>query len=381
MRDARRTLVVLSFLHFINDANFLLIPTVLPLVVQEFNLNYTEIGILLGASTFITIFGQALFGYFSDLRGRKYLLSLGFIILGLGSLLSSSANNYVQLLIAQILLGLGGSFYHPLSYAWTSSIYEEGKVRALGIQSSMGDVGIFSVFIINGYMAVLISWRVPLMIFGSIAIIASISPIVLKEDHRNDGGTKINGFEFKRNFTKIISLLVAQFMLAGAYRILYGYLSLILTQKGIDLIVSNSLIAILTLSGIIGGVIMGILMNHYGEERGLVVVSIISAVVIILFNMTNNLLFIVLSLIITGFCIYGIYPGLYSLFSTRIPKKYLGLFYGILLSIGMLGGTIATVVAGMLADIFGAWIILYISAVFLVIIFIIMVIQLIKSRE
>jgi len=373
--------VALSFLHFVNDANFLLIPTVLPLIAREFNLNYTEIGVLLGCSTLMTIFFQAPMGYFSDLKGRKYLLAFGFLILGIGSILSSIANSYFELLIAQILLGFGASFYHPLSYAWTSTIYEKkGKVKALGIQSSMGDFGIFTVFIINGYLATIIGWRLPLIIFGSLALLSSILPIMLREYNMDRKRIRTSKLEAGNNLKKIFALIIIQFTLAGAYRILYGYTSLILTERGIELMIANALVSVLTLSGIAGSIIMGIIMDNYGEERILAIISIISAVGIAIFGVVMNEILILIILMITGFCIYGIYPGLYSLLSIRINKKSLGLFYGILLSIGMLGGTIGTLIAGVLADLMGIEVTVYIASAFLVIIFVVMTLELLKRK-
>ena len=347
------TLAILSLLHMINDANVLLIPTVLPLIVNEFGLSYLQVGLLLSSTIALTIILQTPLGYFSDMKGRKYLLSLGFLILGFGSILSSFARTFIDLLIAQVILSIGGSFYHPLSYAITAITYESrGRGRSIGIQSSMGDIGVLIIFATNGYIATELGWRLPIGFFGAMSIGASILPLLIEErsNFTRENAPRNNFLEIIRN---ISSLIGVQFLLVASYRIVYGYTSLLLVEKGLNLAIANSFIAILTLAGIIGSIITGILIDRYGVEKILGILSLTGALSALLIIYAPSIALTLIFMMVLGFIIYGIYPCTYSLLSDKTSKELMGLSYGLLLSIGLLGGFLGTFIAGLLSDYFG----------------------------
>ena len=347
------TLAILSLLHMINDANVLLIPTVLPLIVNEFGLSYLQVGLLLSSTIALTIILQTPLGYFSDMKGRKYLLSLGFLILGFGSILSSFARTFIELLIAQVILSIGGSFYHPLSYAITAITYESrGRGRSIGIQSSMGDIGVLIIFATNGYIATELGWRLPIGFFGATSIGASILPLLIEErsNFTRENAPRNHFLEIIRN---ISSLIGVQFLLVASYRIVYGYTSLLLVEKGLNLAIANSFIAILTLAGIIGSIITGILIDRYGVEKILGILSLTGALSALLIIYAPSIALTLIFMMVLGFIIYGIYPCTYSLLSDKTSKELMGLSYGLLLSIGLLGGFSGTFIAGLLSDYFG----------------------------
>jgi len=347
------TLAILSLLHMINDANVLLIPTVLPLIVNEFGLSYLQVGLLLSSTIALTVILQTPLGYFSDMKGRKYLLSLGFLILGFGSILSSFARTFIDLLIAQVILSIGGSFYHPLSYAITAITYESrGRGRSIGIQSSMGDIGVLIIFATNGYIATELGWRLPIGFFGAMSIGASILPLLIEErsNFTRENAPRNNFLEIIRN---ISSLIGVQFLLVASYRIVYGYTSLLLVEKGLNLAIANSFIAILTLAGIIGSIITGILIDRYGVEKILGILSLTGALSALLIIYAPSIALTLIFMMVLGFIIYGIYPCTYSLLSDKTSKELMGLSYGLLLSIGLLGGFSGTFIAGLLSDYFG----------------------------
>ncbi|MHA1616814.1 MAG: MFS transporter [Candidatus Njordarchaeales archaeon] len=366
MNDRTRLLVVVSLLHLINDANILLIPTVLPLILREFHLSYTQVGILLSSSIVLTIFLQSPLGYFSDIKGRRYLLSLGFLILGLGGILSSLAETFTQLLIAQLIIGLGGSFYHPLSYALTAISYESGgRGRSIGIQSSMGDIGVLLTFAVNGYIAPRLGWRTPLLLFGLVAIGGSILPLLVKEESpvdKNIASEKMNS----QNIVSLIPILGIQFFLVAAYRVVYGYTSLILIEKGLELLLANLVIALLTLSGIVGSIAIGTLVDSYDARALISMLALIGILVVQILIHSSALLLAIVSVISLGFVIYGFYPCTYSLLADNVSKNVLGLAYGIMLSIGLVGGILGTILGGVLGDLYGLVLVPYLVVLFFI---------------
>jgi len=370
------SLTIVSFLHFVNDANVLLIPTVLPLIIEEFSLSYTQVGILTGMTAFAMMFLQMPLGYLSDKKGRKYLLSLGIFLVGLGALISGLSKNFLQLLVAQLILGVGGSFYHPLGYSLTSGLYKTGRRgSALGVQSSMGDLGVLVIFLTNGYLALIGGWRLPLLIFGIIGVMSCLLPVLIQEDREIIKGSSHRS-SLKEMFSKnILSLFLMYFLMVAAYRIIYSYMPPILTFKGLKLTTTNLIIALATFSGIIGSITIGILVDRYGEVKLLSILSLTLFLFSLMLAKISNILYIIFIIVVLGFCLYGLYPGLYSRLSKKVNKNLLGLTYGFMLSIGMAGGFIGTVGAGVAADIFGVEITLLIFSFLILILFITLLIE------
>lgn len=369
-------LFAVSFLHFVNDANVLLIPTVLPLVIEEFDLSFTQVGFLTGIAAFAMMFLQLPLGYLSDIKGRKYLLSIGILLVGLGALISGLSKSFLHLLAAQLILGIGGSFYHPLGYSLTSGLYDRGeRGGALGIQSSMGDLGVFTIFLTNSYLALIGGWRLPLLVFGVLAVLASLLPILMREDQTINEDV-IYKSSFKVIFSRrIMSLLLMYFLTVAAYRIMYSYLPPLLMFKGLKITSINLIIAAMTFSGIVGGITVGFLIDKYGEGKPLSILSLTFFACSLILMKISSIPYIVSTVVILGFCIYGLYPGLYSILSRRVDRNILGLTYGFVLSIGMSGGFIGTVAAGVAADIFNVEITLLIFSFPILALFIALLIE------
>jgi len=376
VRHVDYSLVAVSFLHFINDANVLLVPTVLPLIIEEFSLSYTQVGFLTGMTAFAMMFLQLPLGYLSDIKGRKYLLSFGIFLVGLGALISGLSKTFLQLLAAQLLLGVGGSFYHPLGYSLTSGLYERGeRGSALGIQSSMGDLGVLVIFLTNGYLALIGGWRLPLLVFGVLAIFSSLTPILIREDVQRVDNMS-HRLRFKEVISKhVLSLLLMYFLVAAAYKILYSYLPPILMLKGLSLTVTNLTIAVATFFGIVGSITVGILIDKFGEGKILSFLSLVLSIFSLILVKVSNIFSIVFVVVVLGFCLYGLYPGLYSILSKKVRKHVLGLTYGFILSAGMSGGFIGTVMAGVAADIFNVEVTLLIFSFLILALFITLLIE------
>ncbi|MGQ4915858.1 MAG: MFS transporter [Candidatus Asgardarchaeia archaeon] len=377
-------LFAMSLLHFINDANVLLIPTVLPLIIAEFNLSYTQVGLLTGLIPLAMVFLQFPLGYISDVKGKKNLLSFGIFLVGFGTIISGLSKTYLELLFAQLIIGIGASFYHPLGYSLTSSLYEtKERGGALGIQSSMGDFGILVIFAVNGYLALLGGWRLPMLIFGTLAMASSIFPLLVKENKAS-----IELRKHKINIRKILSwnvlaVFLMYALLSAGYKVFYTYFSPYLTTKGLEITSINLILAAATFSGIIGGLATGFLIDKYTEIKPLLASSFMLVIFSFVFAIlkTRNIFWIFINILVLGLCLYGLYPGLYYTLSESVDRNVLGVTYGLLLSIGTIGGFLGTVTTGVISDIFGVGAALWMFSLIMLSLFLTLLITVLKSNE
>ena len=115
MDTAFEILAALSFCHLLNDMMQSLIPAIYPILKENFQLDFTQIGLI----TFVLQLTGALFqpviGVYTDKHPKAYALATGMGFTLLGMLLLSRAGSFGMVLVATSLVGLGSSIFHPES--------------------------------------------------------------------------------------------------------------------------------------------------------------------------------------------------------------------------------------------------------------------------
>ena len=115
MNTAFDILAALSFCHLLNDMMQSLIPAIYPILKQNFDLNFTQVGLITLVLQLTGALLQPVIGFYSDRRPRPYALATGMGFTLAGMILLSRAGNFPMVLAAASLVGLGSSVFHPES--------------------------------------------------------------------------------------------------------------------------------------------------------------------------------------------------------------------------------------------------------------------------
>ena len=105
----------LSFSHFLNDMMQSLILAIYPLLKGEFNLSFTQIGLISLTYQITASLLQPVVGLYTDRHPKPYSLSVGMGFTLLGLLLLAVAPSFEVVLLAAALVGTGSSIFHPES--------------------------------------------------------------------------------------------------------------------------------------------------------------------------------------------------------------------------------------------------------------------------
>ena len=108
-------LAALSFCHLLNDMMQSLIPAIYPILKQNFQLDFTQVGLITFVLQLTGALLQPVVGFYSDRRPRPYTLAAGMGFTLLGMLMLSRAGSFGMVLAATSLVGLGSSIFHPES--------------------------------------------------------------------------------------------------------------------------------------------------------------------------------------------------------------------------------------------------------------------------
>ena len=103
----------LSFCHLLNDMMQSLVPALYPILKDNYDLTFGQIGFITLAFQCTASMLQPLVGMYTDRKPQPYSLmaGMGFTLIGL--LLMSQASSYPAILLAAALIGMGSSVFHP----------------------------------------------------------------------------------------------------------------------------------------------------------------------------------------------------------------------------------------------------------------------------
>src|SRR3989440_6670752 len=99
----------------LNDMMQSLIPSIYPILKENFQLNFTQIGLITLVLQLSGALLQPVIGFYADRHPRPYALSVGMGFTLLGMLTLSRAGSFGMVLVATSLVGLGSSVFHPES--------------------------------------------------------------------------------------------------------------------------------------------------------------------------------------------------------------------------------------------------------------------------
>lgn len=105
----------ISFAHLLNDAIQSLIPSIYPLLKDEFVLSFAQIGLIQFTFQLTASLLQPLVGMYTDKRPQPFSLAAGMFISLSGLLLIAFSGSYVFVLASVALIGAGSSIFHPES--------------------------------------------------------------------------------------------------------------------------------------------------------------------------------------------------------------------------------------------------------------------------
>ncbi|MBC9706289.1 MAG: MFS transporter [Enterococcus sp.] len=155
-----KRIITLVFTHGVNHGTLLFFSTVLLVMAADMQIEYDKLGLLVTCAFIFFGVGQLPAGIASDIIGRKNSILLSLLVPTVGCILGGLFSSYVMMAIAFSLIGLGGSFYHPSSYAMIADVStEENRGKAFGWHGVGANIGQALTPILAGFVSAAFGWR------------------------------------------------------------------------------------------------------------------------------------------------------------------------------------------------------------------------------
>jgi MFS family permease len=139
-----RRAVVISGMGFFTDAyDLFVIATVATLAKSQFHLSTTQTSWVTGSAILAAFFGALIFGRIADVVGRKTVYTSVAIIMIAGAIASALAPNFLFLVVARFVLGLGIGGDYPVSAVLMSEYANrQDRGRMVSLVFSMQALGL-----------------------------------------------------------------------------------------------------------------------------------------------------------------------------------------------------------------------------------------------
>ncbi|MDR1716597.1 MAG: MFS transporter [Prevotella sp.] len=190
-------LSLLAVCHMLNDMLQSIISAVYPLLKDSLLLNFTQIGLITLVFQLSSSLFQPVVGLITDKKPQPYSLPIGMTFTMIGILSLSIANDFIHVLIAVFLTGLGSSIFHPEAsrLAYMASGGKHGLAQSLfqvggNFGSSVGPL--LALWIITPYGQRNIGW-LSIIALVSIGVMLVISKWYKANLYRLKSAPKTDG--------------------------------------------------------------------------------------------------------------------------------------------------------------------------------------------
>jgi MFS family permease len=161
LRQDAHTIGLVGLAHGTSHFFHMLLPPLFPWFIREFQLSYSELGLLVSVFFAISAIGQASGGFLVDRVGARPVLLSAIGCFVLAAAAAASAQGYAGLMLASALAGLGNSPFHPADFTILNKRVSQPRLgHAFSVHGISGNLGwaLAPVFLI-GITTLSGSWR------------------------------------------------------------------------------------------------------------------------------------------------------------------------------------------------------------------------------
>lgn len=350
-------LALLGAAHSFNHSLFVIAPTLLVLITNEFKVTNFVIGSIVGTASFIYGFGALAGGPLGDRLGEIKTIVLSVSLSGASAfimLLAGFAKEISFFTFALILMAVWGSLYHPTANSLISKAFKGKVAESMGIHGVGGTLGLMAAPIIAGVVGVTFGWPWAFTIFGVACVFVAI--LLARSFHKNNGDRPSRGS------------LLAALRIREIWALLIFNVAIGLFMKGVDLYYPKYLNAnrgfsvegaalvytLLLGAGVAGQWIGGRAADRVGSKKVIIFTStgIVFSFLALLF-MPIQILGVAIFTLVYGLTFYAHQPALNALTGFCCPQDQRGMVYGLFFFTNFGIGSISQFAAGYIADAYG----------------------------
>jgi EmrB/QacA subfamily drug resistance transporter len=160
----------------------------LPMMATDLNLSQLELTWIVNGYTLV--FASLLFisGAVGDRYGRKIIMQIGLAIFVVGSIYAGLiAQNGTELLIARVIMGIGGAFVMPTTLSIINNTFpRKERARAVAVWGAVAGIGMMFGSIVSGVLLEHFTWHSLFYFSAIVAFVGLVTNQILTHESKDE---------------------------------------------------------------------------------------------------------------------------------------------------------------------------------------------------
>jgi len=364
LKEDQKSLLATSLAHFINDGLSGVLPLAYPVYTVVYGLSIQIVSVFTFLQNALSIVVSPVVGRISDVKGNfNGMLVLGLLVFAVGAAGYALSGDFfgggalvIVLLIFTLMVGVGGSFYHPLGATVLRAKWKENEIgRALGLNGSAGSIGRIAMpfaaaFLITDFTLPSVSILAGVSVLGALAIFVVLRNVKFAVKPQTSFSVKDSLLPDRVLLRRMFPLTVVSFS-RGLFTGVVPFIPLYLTQVDHMSDLTAGFLYSGTLGvGIISTILFGFMQDRLGPKVSLTVSNLGGIVVLFIFAASSDPLVVGGAILVFGLFSYSAFPLLLGLVHNMTDFDEMTSASSIVWGIGNNGGAaVAPLVIGALA--------------------------------
>lgn len=351
-------LLAISFSHLLNDTIQSLIPSIYPIVKNQFNLSFTQVGLITFTFQVAASLLQPFVGNYTDKKPQAFSLSVGMSFTLIGLVFLAVAKSFPAIILSVALIGIGSSIFHPEAskVAYLASGGKRGLAQSIfqvGGNAGSAIGPLLAAMIIVPYGQFYLIW------FSVLALLAIIILLGIGKWYKEKIGflnqkkkavaTDVSSISKKKIRISVVILLVLIFSKYFYLASMSSYFTFYLIDKFHISIQSSQLYLFVFLFSVAAGTLLGGPLGDKFGRKYVIWFSILGAAPFTILLPHANLFWTSVLTVFIGFILASAFSAILVYAQELLPGKVgmvSGLFFGFAFGMGAIGSALL----GILAD-------------------------------
>lgn len=354
-----RVIAACALAHLINDLIQAVLPSIYPMLKANYDLSFTQIGLITLTFQLTASLLQPGVGYYTDRHPKPWLLPAGMVCTLIGILMLAFVGSFISILVASALIGVGSSTFHPE----TSRVARLASGGRYGLAQSTFQVGgnagsafgpLLAAAIVIPYGQGNVAW------FGLFAAFAILILFGLSRWYRHhlnlfklkQGSVATHGLSKKHVTGALVVLALLVFSKYFYMSSFTSYFTFFLIKKFDLSVASSQLYLFLFLGAVAAGTFFGGPIGDKIGRKAVIWFSILGAAPFSLALPYVDLFWTGILSMIIGFILASAFSAIVVYAQELVPGNVgmiAGVFFGLMFGFGGIGAALL----GHLADIHG----------------------------
>ena len=354
-----RVIAACALAHLINDLIQAVLPSIYPMLKANYDLSFTQIGLITLTFQLTASLLQPGVGYYTDRHPKPWLLPAGMVCTLIGILMLAFVGTFTSILVASALIGVGSSTFHPE----TSRVARLASGGRYGLAQSTFQVGgnagsafgpLLAAAIVIPYGQGNVAW------FGLFAAFAIMILFGLSRWYRHhlnlfklkQGSVATHGLSKKHVTGALVVLALLVFSKYFYMSSFTSYFTFFLIKKFDLSVASSQLYLFLFLGAVAAGTFFGGPIGDKIGRKAVIWFSILGAAPFSLALPYVDLFWTGILSMIIGFILASAFSAIVVYAQELVPGNVgmiAGVFFGLMFGFGGIGAALL----GHLADIHG----------------------------